>query len=541
MGVMEEDGRVLGGVSLRAELDRSGTMTAARAVALVAQVAVDLDGLAADGGLRSDIVDPANILLALDGSVSLAGSTSAVESGVAYLAPERVARTAPVGSASDVYSLACVLYECLTGQPPQAETGAPVVVQNVGPLVSPGFNAVLARGLAARPGDRFPSAGAFAVAARKALRDGDAGSAAPTFGPPPAQQNFPSTPGLAPGAVPYPFTVPVAPGTPMPSQSSADYRRVTDPLPKGTRRQLWITASAIVIAIALVTALVGFMPWSRLGVSHDSTGPAGPDPVTELPFDHPYQPEGLAVDADGSVYVTGEVYVPGAVGKKPRVLRLSPGEQKPSVMPFDAGSIYGVAVDPRDGDVYVVADSAVWSVGRGFSSRVQLPFPTLNLPRALTVDGLGAVYVAESAGKRPTSTVWKLSKGADQPVPLPFPDVASPSSIAVDRTGNVYLAARVEGSEYQLFKLAPGAVEAVRVFPGLDAEVIAVDSAGNLFAGVRSYHAVYKVSSATGEKSKLADTVPFAYGLAVDAGDNLYVAGSDLGGLQGRVFRMTKP
>ena len=69
--------------SLRAELDSSGPLTAARAVALIVQVAVELDGLAADGGLRSDIVDPANILLAADGSVSLAGPATAVESDVA--------------------------------------------------------------------------------------------------------------------------------------------------------------------------------------------------------------------------------------------------------------------------------------------------------------------------------------------------------------------------------------------------------------------------------------------------------------------------
>lgn len=508
--------------SLRAELDRSGPLTASRAVALIAQVAVELDGLAADGGLRSDIVDPANILLATDGSVSLAGPTTAVESDVAYLAPERVARTAPVSAATDVYSLACVLSECLTGRPPRAS-------------VPSRFDAVLAGGLAADPGNRFPSAGAFAVAVRKALRDGEVGGAAP----PPVTRNFPPTPGTLPGAVPYPAIVPVAPGTPMPLESPADYRRVTDPLPQRPRRQLWITASAIVLAIALVTVLVVFIPWSRLGSSHGTAGPPGPESVTELPFGGINEPEGLAVDAADRVYVIGSVYVPGAVGQKPRVLRVSSDQSEPAVMPFDEEFLSGVAIDAGGSDAYVAADSAVWSVGHGFSSRVPLPFPTLNQPRALTVDGLGAVYVAESAGKRPTSMVWKLPKGADQPVPLPFPDVTVPSSIAVDRTGNVYLTAMVEGGEYQLFKLAPGASAAVRVFPGLNAEVIAVDSAGTLFAGVRSDHAVYKVSSATGDKSKLPDTVPYAYGLTVDAEDNLYVMGTD-DSARGRVFRIAK-
>ncbi|MBL1078656.1 protein kinase [Nocardia sp. 2] len=185
------DMRLVDGDSLRALLRRFGPGAPDRAVLLIEQVAAALDAAHADGLLHRD-VKPDNILLTQDGFAylvdfgiaqsatdeSLTSDGSAVGSFV-YMAPERFS-SRDFGPASDVYALACVLYESLTGTRPfTGETDAqmmrahlfdpPPSPSRVRPGVSAAFDQVVARGLAKNPNERYRTAGELAAAARAAL------------------------------------------------------------------------------------------------------------------------------------------------------------------------------------------------------------------------------------------------------------------------------------------------------------------------------------------------------------------------------------
>ncbi|MEV0765566.1 protein kinase [Nocardia sp. NPDC050435] len=169
----------------------------ARAVHIIADTAAALDFAHANGVLHRD-VKPANILLAkapigqpervlltdfgiaaMRNSDNTLSSVGQITATLAYAAPEQLSGTA-LDHRADQYSLACTLFWMLTGAPPFGG-GNPAVVMNghlFGPVPSlrrarpglpPALDGVLARALAKRPDDRFPSCVEFAVAARRAL------------------------------------------------------------------------------------------------------------------------------------------------------------------------------------------------------------------------------------------------------------------------------------------------------------------------------------------------------------------------------------
>ncbi|MFC9894432.1 protein kinase [Nocardia sp. NPDC127579] len=187
-GVLFIDMRLVPGTDLRSLLRAQGPMDPARAIGLVEQIAAALDAAHADGLVHRD-VKPANILvteadfayLADFGIAHTEGDSAVTQVGMAvgsyvYMAPERFDAGQVTGRA-DIYSLACVLHECLTGATPFPQASMSVLVRShltetpprasvARPGVPPALDDVIARAMAKDPADRYPTAAAFAQAAR---------------------------------------------------------------------------------------------------------------------------------------------------------------------------------------------------------------------------------------------------------------------------------------------------------------------------------------------------------------------------------------
>jgi YVTN family beta-propeller protein len=187
------DMRLVDGADLGLLLSTNGRMAPQRAVYLVSQVAEALDAAHADHLVHRDI-KPSNILVtfsdfvyvvdfgiarAIGGQQTSLTISEATAGTLQYTAPEWFAGHEVDGRA-DIYSLACVLHECLTGAPPFEDKDLPALVYaqlHSGPSpasslvegVPPALDAVIARGMAKDPQNRFPTAGLLAAAAREAL------------------------------------------------------------------------------------------------------------------------------------------------------------------------------------------------------------------------------------------------------------------------------------------------------------------------------------------------------------------------------------
>jgi serine/threonine protein kinase len=185
---------LLEGEPLGAMLRRRGALPVDSALRILRSVAGALDHAHARGIVHRD-VKPGNIMMCSDGEPKLMDFGLAVMDGEelsvddkflgtpAYMAPEQIAR-GDASLRSDLFSLAVVAYEMLTGQRPfqGADLGAITwnVVHEPAPAITsianlpPAFDAVFDRALAKNPLERFDMAADFARAlemATRALRD----------------------------------------------------------------------------------------------------------------------------------------------------------------------------------------------------------------------------------------------------------------------------------------------------------------------------------------------------------------------------------
>ncbi|HEY0497812.1 MAG TPA: protein kinase, partial [Kutzneria sp.] len=185
--------QLIDGANLKERLAEARVLAAAEVLAILERVGAGLDYAHRQGFLHRD-VKPANILLDAEGQAYLAdfgltkeparpGSSASTGGELIgtpiYMAPEQSAGRELTGRA-DLYSLACVVFECLTGTPPysgedivalllaHAADGVPrVCVRN--PALPATVDRVLARALAKDPADRYESVAAFLAELRTAL------------------------------------------------------------------------------------------------------------------------------------------------------------------------------------------------------------------------------------------------------------------------------------------------------------------------------------------------------------------------------------
>ena len=191
----------IAGESLRARLDRDRQLSLEEALRLAREIAGALGHAHAQGLVHRDI-KPENVLLsdgiamvadfgiaratARDsGASTMAATSAATGAGVTvgtplYMAPEQAAGDASIDGRADQYSLGCVLYELLAGQPPfsAATVGAllarhandPVPpLRSARPGVPEAVERVIVKALAKVPADRHASMARFAEALAMAM------------------------------------------------------------------------------------------------------------------------------------------------------------------------------------------------------------------------------------------------------------------------------------------------------------------------------------------------------------------------------------
>jgi serine/threonine-protein kinase len=192
--------RYVSGADLRAVLKAQHRISPAQALLLIGQAARALDVAHRRGLVHRDVKpgnilvergadddDPDHVYLADFGisknTMSRSGLTATGEfvGTIDYIAPEQI-KDEPVDGRADIYSLGCVLYECLTGRVPfvkdvdaaviwahvQEQPTPPSVVR---PELPPGIDDVIARALAKEPDDRYQTCRDLVGAAHAALAD----------------------------------------------------------------------------------------------------------------------------------------------------------------------------------------------------------------------------------------------------------------------------------------------------------------------------------------------------------------------------------
>ncbi len=190
------------GESLRQRLEREKQLPIGEAVRLTQQVAGALDYAHRHGVIHRDI-KPENVLvhegeaLVADFGIALAvraaGGERLTETGLSlgtpfYMSPEQATGDRPVDARSDLYSLGCVLYEMLTGEPPYIGPTAQAVVAKLlterprdvrilRETVSPELEQVVAKALARLPADRYADAAEFAAELARTVAGGGAAGA----------------------------------------------------------------------------------------------------------------------------------------------------------------------------------------------------------------------------------------------------------------------------------------------------------------------------------------------------------------------------
>jgi serine/threonine protein kinase len=171
------------GQTLRERLDSSRQLSIGETLRIASDLLDALDHAHQQGIIHRD-VKPANVVLSAQGAILLdfgiaravvaSGSDQLTRSGIAvgtstYMSPEQITAVTDIDHRCDLYSMGCVLYECLAGQAPFVHRNEAVVLQlhltqpapDVRTLrgdTPPELATAIAKAMAKAPNDRWRSA-----------------------------------------------------------------------------------------------------------------------------------------------------------------------------------------------------------------------------------------------------------------------------------------------------------------------------------------------------------------------------------------------
>ena len=411
------------GPDLRQRLDE-GPLTPSEVVTIGAAISDGLAALHAHGLVHRD-VKPANILLTSQGEPKLtdfgiattnAGdrtATGVVLGTAKYLAPEQV-RGTPLDGRADLFALAAVLYEALSGSPPWVRDGDlptalarleeyPNDLRTTRPDLPPELCDIVMRGLERDPVNRWPTIADFATALRSASTlSGSAlsGSALTrsTLAPPPTRR--------LPDPEPRTTALAAPPARPVP--------------PVRPRRRRW--PRLVGFAIVVLIAALGWTLVASIGGA-DTPGPITGADVLTIQSVEAFDPEGTgapgehneraaaAIDLDTSTAWPTERYRSRDLGSKSGVGLVLTLDRVTDVEMVtvrttganDWAAEIRVATGLSAGEASSIAEFGD-AVGRG--------------------DGLGAIAELAVSGRGDTVVVWITDLGdGDAPVSLAISEI----------------------------------------------------------------------------------------------------------------------
>jgi serine/threonine protein kinase len=471
--------RYVEGSDLSRVLSEGGAVEPWRTLTIVSQVGSALDAAHAEGLVHRD-VKPGNILLSQPGTplerafLSDFGVTKRMTTSEAltrtgqfvgtvdYVAPEQILGGS-VDGRTDVYSLGCVLYQCLSGQIPfPRPTDVATIYAHLHdetPVLPdgafPGMDPVITRALAKDKEDRYPSCTALVEAARSNLHEG-------------AETGI----SIAPTAM------------------SEETTEMSAPRRPPRRRVGLILGAAIAIAVvtAIAVALTGREPRTM-----GAPSPSSPTTPTEAPTGASFDPARLLwnkEDRSRFAQATGEVAFTDAISRGRHVIAVGhaddrdedavvwtkvaglwqrdyvarrdlPGDQKLDgiasvgtgrlvTVGYDSGHAVGwysdddgaswvpvtgldggtdakAVVEAPDGTIWALGPGAVWSSpdGASWTFAPSSAFPSDAFAWNAIVYGNGVVAVGQGTGPSGSAdaAVWLLRDGAWTRIDPPTFDV----------------------------------------------------------------------------------------------------------------------